>query len=160
MSKIKDVVIDHMNSRAAQVVKAIGNKVIDELYDFDDYKIEYDEGYLYSASISVHFGFEFGNGYCDVDVYASWSSRKSGEVKLELCGTESVSTSNIKDCKERVYKKLDRINDAVLAYVDENLDMEELLGAIEDKYKDDSADEWESHGFRDAADYYHYRYGR
>lgn len=136
-------------SKATELVKAIGEKVIDELNGFDDYDIEFDEGDLYSASISANFGYEYGNSGCDIECNVSWPG---GDIEVNIYGCEGIH--------EKRYKMLDRLEEAVSGYVDEHLDTDDLLSCIKDKYRNDSADEWEDHGFRDAADYYSWRYGR
>ena len=44
-------------------------------------------------------------------------------------------------------------------YLDEYLDTQELLDAMIEDIRESYEDEWQSHGFRDAADYYSWRYG-
>ena len=139
-------------SNREELIKSIGDKIVDELFKKvnDEYSIEYDEYGFDCASINAQFGYEYGNGYCDVSCYVSWKSKSSADVECSLDGCEGK--------KEKCYKKLDRLNDAVQVYVDEHLDTDELLEVIEDDHREACADEWECHGFRNEADYINWRY--
>ena len=143
-------------SKREELIKELGDLIIDKFETIDDYDIEYDEQGFDNASISYQFSFEYGNASCDVEVYVSWASRSGGEIEIVLDGTES-KTKN-PDGKPR-FKKLDRINDAVFKYVDEKADLDSLLDGIEEDYQNACSDEWNDHGFASEADYLHWRYG-
>lgn len=138
-------------SKREDLIKAIGEKVVSDLYEKvkKDYHIEYDEYGFVNASISTQFGYEFGNGYCDVECSVVWQS-KGVDIECLLYGTEGH--------KEKCYKKLTRIEEAVNNYLVENLSTDDLLDAIKEDYRDACADEWEQHGFASASDYYNWRY--
>ena len=142
-----------MGNKADNVVKAIGDLVIERLNELEDeFEYEYDEYGFDSASYSISFCYELGDAYCDGDASVWWHGNK-GNVDIEV---------NLYPCynsKNGMDKKLDRLQDAVTEYVFEKLDTDAMLDAMEDKLRDASMDEWQQHGFRDAADYYHWRYG-
>lgn len=139
-------------SKKEELVKAIGEKLIDELFELkNEYKYEADEYGFDSASYGVFIYYEYGNSGCDVECNVIWKSRGSADIECLVYGSEGIH--------EKRYKKLDCIEKAVQEYVENNLDCECLLDAIEDDIREANMDEWERHGFRDAADYYHYRYG-
>ena len=47
----------------------------------------------------------------------------------------------------------------MLEYLNANISMSDLLSNLLEQIRDATDDEWERHGFRDAQDYYHWRYG-
>ena len=57
------------------------------------------------------------------------------------------------------WKYYDSLEQAVLEYLNANLTMSDLLSNLLEQLQDCYEDEWESHGFRDAQDYYSWRYG-
>ena len=57
------------------------------------------------------------------------------------------------------WKYYDSLEQAVLEYLNENISMSDLLSNLLEQLQDCYEDEWESHGFRDAQDYYSWRYG-
>ena len=141
-----------VTSKREQLIKSIGEKLIDELFKLDnEYKYEADEYGFYSASYGVSIYYEYGNSGCDIECYVSWESRHTASIECLVYGGEGVH--------ENRFHKLDCIEKAIQGYVEKNLDTEELIEVIEDDIREANMDEWECHGFRDAADYYHYRYG-
>lgn len=134
------------SARACELVKNLGEAVTEHLFDIDDdYEYEADEYGFYSASIKCSFYFEYGNSGCDVFCSVLWGS--DVHIECELEGSEGIH--------EKVYKSLERIEQCVNKYLDENLDTDELLDAIRENYVDSFYDEWNEHGFRDEADYLH-----
>ena len=87
----------------------------------------------------------------DVDFSVDWPYGSSASIDVILYGAESIHADR--------FKKLDRLQEAVQTYMGEHLDTDALIGVMRDKLREASEDEWEAHGFCDAADYYHYRYG-
>ncbi len=139
-------------SKREELIKAIGDELIDKLYQLDkDYNYEADEYGFESASYGVSIYYEYGNSGCDIECNVSWKSRCSADIECLVYGSESIH--------EKRYKNLDCIEKAVQEYVENNLDCECLLEAMEDDLREAYADEWEQHGFRDAQDYYSWRYG-
>lgn len=137
-----------------ELIKAIGDKLIDGIFEIDPDNYEYDpdpEFGGFDASTHKCIPIEVGNGCCDVDFSVTWPYRGGSSIEVILNGGEGK--------KEKTWKNLDRLNDAVESYVQEHLDTDDLLSAIKDDIREANEDEWESHGFRDAADYYHWRYG-
>lgn len=138
-------------SKREEIVKEIGDHIIDSLNEEKDYFIEYDEGYLDNAHVSISFYYQYGNAGCDVEASVFWSSHSKYTIECLLYGGEGK--------KEKVYKSLSCIEEAVNTYVSDNLDVDCLLDCIEEDYRDFCSDEWNDHGFRDEADYLHWRYG-
>ena len=129
-----------MSQRVNNEIEAIGKKVIEGFENFDEYDLDADECYT-DFSLSHSFN------YKDVDVDCSirWRNSSLQYIEVLLYPAEGHS--------------LERLEQAVNEYVENNLDEQSLICNVIDKAEEDSMDEWQSHGFRDAADYYHYRYG-
>jgi len=142
-----------MNNKVEKMVKAIGEKLIDELFELkNDYKYEADPEFGgYEAFYSISSGYEYGNAYADIECSVNWPYRGGATIEVIIYGAEGIH--------EKRYKKLDRLQQAVQDYLNENLNTEDLIDAIVEDLREANEDEWESHGFRDASDYYHYRYG-
>ena len=139
-------------SKKDKLVKAIGDEIIDRLFELEnEYEYEGDEYGFYSASYSISFDFKYGNSQCNVGCSIWWNSRTSAYIECFVNGGEGIYKNQ--------FKNLDCIEKAVQEYVENNLDCECLLDAMEDDLREFYEDEWEQHGFRDAADYYHWRYG-
>lgn len=133
------------------IIQAIGDKIKDNLFELDDnWDYEADE-FGREASCRTSFQFEYGNGMCEVEASVTWPYNKSSTLEVLIYGTEGHV--------ENTFKDLSNIEKAVTAYLDEHLDDGDLLDAIVDAVRDCYEDEWQSHGFRDAADYYSWRYG-
>lgn len=134
------------------IIKGIGDAIIEKLYELDDnYTYEADEYGREADCKTGCFDFEFGNGGCEVEAWVTWPYNKAASVDVTLYGVEGHA--------EDTYKDLSNIEKAVEGYLDENLDTYELLGAMLEDIREANEDEWQSHGFRDAADYYSWRYG-
>lgn len=119
-----------------EIVQNIADLAIDSLFGFDDYDIDGDD-----CSIRTFFDFQS----CNVDcTYRHYGRKHDIEILLN---------------PDNDRHSLELLEDAVNKKVEEKLDCDELLDVILDKARDDSMDEWQSHGFRDEADYYHWRYG-
>lgn len=134
------------------IIQAIGDKIIEKLYELDDnYSYEADEYGREADCRTGCFQFEYGNAHCEVEASVTWPYNKSSELEVLIYGTEGHV--------ENAFKDLSNIEKAVTAYLDEHLDDDALMDAILDDVRDCYEDEWQSHGFRDAADYYSWRYG-
>lgn len=127
--------------RRDEIIKEIGDLVINNLEHYDDYDCDWDEDGLTRASINTSFVYES----CEIECNVWWDSHGCAETEL-LIYPEG------KKCLELLEK-------AVQQYVDEHLDADGILDSIEEDIRYSNADEWESHGFRDAQDYYNWRYG-
>lgn len=124
-----------------ELVKKIGDAILDELYDFDNNEYEYDGGCyehdcIEGPSASMSFCFKFHDHYVTVSV------RSNDYIEILF--------------EDDNYENLEK---AVNEYVEKEFDDNDWLSQVEDDVRDNSLDEWLQHGFRDAADYYHYRYG-
>ena len=125
-----------------ELVSGIGDRIIDELFGLgDNYTCRIEDDRL-CGNCRTSFEYRFGNGGCEVEC-AVWFPACEAELALYADGD----------------KKLTRIEEAVQEYLDEHLDTKELADTIYDDIIDGYLDEWQLHGFRDAADYYHWRYG-
>ena len=123
-----------------KVIEDIGKKVIEQLYDFDNNEYEYYGGCnepdcVEGPSASMHFVFKYNEHFVTVSV----SYRDYVEVLFE----------------DDEYENLEQ---AVNDYVEKEFDESHWLACVQEDVRDNSLDEWQSHGFRDAADYYHWRY--
>ena len=123
-------------------IKHLADGLLEKVYQFEDADAEYDEGYLYNAS--SHTCFEEGNLHINY-----WFSYDGNNDYMEL------EVFNLKN--EHFY---DRIADAVEAKILEEVKLCEIRNAFDDAWREAAMeDEWTRNGFRDAADYYHWRYG-
>lgn len=136
------------------IIANIGKAIEEALYDFDDnYSYDYDceFGGFEADCRTGSFEFKFGTGKCEVEATVTWPYHKSPSIEVNLYGYEGKA--------EKAFKSLSNIEKAVQDYLDEYLDTQELLDAMIEDIRESYEDEWQSHGFRDAADYYSWRYG-
>lgn len=127
--------------RTFDTIKKIGDLAIDSLFAFDDYDIDGDEYGLYDVSVRTSFDLDNGcNVECD---YSYHGGSHNVEIRLNPSNDSHY---------------LVRLEEAVNEYVGMHLDMDDLKERICDQAKEDCEDEWQRNGFRDAADYYHWRY--
>ena len=132
-----------MNQKVTTTIESIGNEVIDKFYEQDDFDIAMDFEYGGTdATIGVHF--EFMDCEIDANVWYHANSKTEMEVLLY---------------PKKNGHNLSLLEEAVNDYVKKNIFEWELLDSMREKARKASYDEWEEHGFRDAADYYHWRYG-
>ena len=85
-----------------------------------------------------------------MQVWACWPHVGDSSLEVEISGGKG---------KAGRWKYYDSLEQAVLEYLNANLSMSDLLSNLLEQLRDDTEDEWESHGFRDAQDYYSWRYG-
>ena len=138
-----------MNKRE-KLISDLGDQIICSLESFDDYEAEYDDMGLDNASLGGSDVYKYGNAQCDVEYSVLWN-RDGVSIECLLYGTKGIHKGR--------YKTLERIEEAVNQYVVDNLNTDELLSSIEERHRECCEDEWESHGFSDAMDYYSWRYG-
>ena len=127
--------------RGKNIIKELGELCLDALYQLEDCDYEFDDGYLETASCGSHLQF----GSAEVNVSYWYGS-----------GKESVEVEIYKD-EGSVF--LNNLADAVEKYCNENLDAQLIRDYFFEQAEEDNEDEWQRNGFRDAADYYHWRYG-
>ena len=84
-----------------------------------------------------------------MQVWACWPHIGDSSLEVEISGGKG---------KAGRWKYYDSLEQAVLEYLNVNITMSDLLSSLLEQLQDSIEDEWESHGFRDAADYYHWRY--
>lgn len=132
-----------MESRKERIIKEIFDKVKEALYEQDDFEIEKDDEFGgIDASINVSVNYKSCCVKCDVSYHAhnnNW---------LEVI----IEHNNDKH-------DLSNLEEAANDYFEKHFDERSLLDAMEEKAIEACEDEWTSHGFRNAADYYHWRYG-
>ena len=117
-----------------EIITDIGERLTDAIYELND-SFEWDfceESGSRSHSCTACIKYEYGGKEYDVQVWACWP---------------------------HIGKYYDSLEQAVVEYLNANLSMSDLLSSLLEQLRDSTEDEWESHGFRDAADYYHWRYG-
>lgn len=141
-----------MNKRET-LIKTIGDKLIDGLYELDDnYTYEADGEFGgREADCESSAYIEFGNGACDAECTVVWPYNKCASIEVILHGTEGIH--------EKRYKNIDNINDAVQEYIEKNLDVDVLLDAMLDDLRESSMDEYQRNGFASERDYLQWRYG-
>lgn len=133
------------------IITDLANAIIERLYELDDnYTYEADDEFGgFEATCSAYcFEFKWGTGECEAEATVTWPYRGKTNVEVLIYGYEGHAKT----------KSLANIEKAVSDYLAEHLDTQELLDAMTDKMRSDSCDEWQEHGFRDAADYYSWRY--
>lgn len=132
-----------MESRKETIIKEIFDKLKDALYKQDEFDFEGDcEFGGVDASISASI--EYKNATIQCIVSHNAHNKDWMEVIIEP-DNEKHSLANLEEA----------VND----YFEKNFDMKALLNEMEDKVIENEEDEWTSHGFRNEADYYHWRYG-
>lgn len=124
-----------------EIVKEIFDKVEEALYEQDEFDFEQKFGGV-DASISASIEYKNTTIQCIVSYHAH--NKNWMEVIIEP-DNEKHSLANLEKA----------VND----YFEKNFDMKALLNEMEDKVIKNEEDEWTSHGFRNEADYYHWRYG-
>ena len=136
-----------------KLIASLGEAIIEKLYELDDnytYEADCEFGGFEADCKTYCFEFEYGNGRCEVEASVTWPYGKSASLEVLLYGREGHV--------ENAYKVLSNLEKAVTDYLDEHLDTDDLLSVMIDDLKEAYEDEWQSHGFRDAADYYSWRY--
>ena len=84
-----------------------------------------------------------------MQVWACWPHIGDSSLEVEISGGKG---------KAGRWKYYDSLEQAVLDYLYANISMSDLLSNLLEQLQDCYEDEWESHGFRDAQDYYSWRY--
>ena len=134
------------------IITDIGECLIDELYILtDSFQLDYsDESDSTDASHTACIKYEYGGKEYDVQVWACWPHIGEDTLEVEISGGKG---------KAGRWKYYDSLEQAVLEYLNANLSMSDLLSNLLEQLRDATDDEWERHGFRDAQDYYSWRYG-
>ena len=145
--RVHSIILNHpsaMNKRAETIVNELAELCIDSLTNFEDYTIDGDEQGLTYASIGTDFDYKNCNVECNY--YCEVGTRRKEGIEILLN-------------PENPDHQLTSLEAAVTAKVKETLDTDDLLDLILEQARNDASDEWNDHGFRDAADYYSWRYG-
>ena len=125
-------------------IKHIASSLLDEVYRFEDPYVEYEDGYLLSAKHSVRF--EEGNLHINF-----WFYYDGKEDYMEL---------EVFNLKGEYFYFYDRIAEAIEAEILKETNLCKIRNDLDDAWREACMeDEWTRNGFRDAQDYYHWRYG-
>lgn len=132
-----------MESRKETIIKEIFDKLEDALYEQDEFDIE-KEVEFGGVEASISASIEYKN--CTIECTVSYHAHSKDWLEVIIYpDNEKHSFANLEEA----------VND----YFEKHFDMEALLDEMEDKVIENEEDEWTSHGFRNEADYYHWRYG-
>ena len=127
--------------KKGEVIKEIFDKLEDALYEQDEFDFEKK---FCGVDASISASIEYKNTTIQCIVSYNPHNKDWMEVIIEP-DNEKHSLTNLEEA----------VND----YFEKNFDMKALLDVMEDKVIENEEDEWTSHGFRNEADYYHWRYG-
>ena len=135
-----------------EIINDIGEQLIAAIYELNDsFEWDYDDDRdSRSNSCTACIKYVYGGKKYDVQVWASWPHIGENTLYVEIIGGKG---------KAGRWKYYDSLEQAVLEYLYANISMSDLLSNLLEQIRDASEDEWERHGFRDAADYYSWRYG-
>lgn len=145
--RVHTIILNHpcaMNKRVENTINELAELCIDSLTNFDDYTVEYEEEGLSYASVGTDFYYKDCNVECNYFCEVGYRRKESIEILLNPDNPDH---------------NLASLEAAVEAKVRESLDTDDLLDLIMEKHRKDTSDVWNDHGFRDAADYYSWRYG-
>ena len=135
-----------------EIINDIGEQLIAAIYELNDsFEWDYDDDRdSRSNSCTACIKYVYGGKKYDVQVWASWPHIGENTLYVEISGGKG---------KAGRWKYYDSLEQAVLEYLYANISMSDLLSNLLEQIRDASEDEWERHGFRDAQDYYSWRYG-
>lgn len=130
-----------------RIIEIIGKKVLDELYKFDnnDYNIEKTDPNFPEVYDTTEASMDF-NGDLNKRYFFN------GSVKVV---NGRLGYIEVFDYDEQ-YPNIEK---AVQEYVNANFNADEWYSELIDYNESLCEDEWQSHGFRDEADYWRYRMG-
>ena len=135
-----------------EIINDIGEQLIAAIYELND-SFEWDYGDdrdSRSNSCTACIKYVYGGKKYDVQVWANWPHIGENTLYVEISGGKG---------KAGRWKYYDSLEQAVLEYLYANISMSDLLSNLLEQIRDATDDEWERHGFRDAQDYYSWRYG-
>lgn len=133
-----------MNQRVLNTINELAELCVDSLMNFEDYDFEFDEDGACDVYASNSFTYKDCIVECSYSCYGGNGRKEYIEILLN-------------PANDKHYLGL--LEEAVNLQVKETLNTDQLLDAINEQARSDYYDEWEEHGFRDAADYYSWRYG-
>lgn len=132
-----------MESRKETIIKEIFDKLEDALREQDEFNFEQD-GEFGGIDAGISASIEYKNATIQCIVSHNAHNKDWMDVIIEPYN-ERHSLTNLEEA----------VND----YFEKNFNMKALLDVMEDKVIENEEDEWTSHGFRNEADYLHWRYG-
>ena len=134
------------------IITDIGECLTDALYELNDsFEWDYDDdrdSRRHSCTACIKY--EYGDKKYDVQVWANWPHIGENTLEVEISGGKG---------KAGRWKYYDSLEQAVVEYLNAHITMSDLLSSLLEQLREDAYDEWDDHGFRDAQDYYHWRYG-
>ena len=135
-----------------EIITDIGERLTDAIYELNDsFEWDYcDESDSTDASHTACIKYKYGGKEYDVQVWACWPHIGEDTLEVEISGGKG---------KAGRWKYYDNLEQAIVEYLKTNLLMSDLLIELLNQLREDSYDYWDDHGFRDAADYYSWRYG-
>ena len=145
--RVHTIILNHpcaMNKRVENTINELAELCVDSLTNFDDYTIDGDEQGLTYASVGTHF--DYKGCFVECSYVCTIGTRREDSIEILL----NPQNEN---------HMLTSLEEAVNEQVKEKLDTDDLLDYIQEQARSDVYDEWNEHGFRDAADYYSWRYG-
>lgn len=137
-----------------KLIASLGEAIIEKLYELDDnytYEADGEFGGFEADCKTYCFGFEYGNGHCEVEASVTWPYGKKASLEVLLYGSEGRVENTSKD--------LSNLEEAVMDYLGEHLDTGELLDAMLDDLRECYEDEYQRNGFASERDYLTWRYG-
>ena len=119
-----------------ELIKKIGDLVIDNFFDFgsNEYVLDDNEARM-----------TFLCDYNHHTIYGSVLVRGGKLIYIEVLLEDGGEYENVEK--------------AVNEYVEAKFDANEWYSLCVEDYRDNTMDEWQRNGFRDEADYWHYRLG-
>lgn len=133
-----------MNQRVLYTINELAELCVDSLMNFEHYDLQDGEFGAFDAYASNTFTYKDCFVECSYSCYCGNGRKEYIEILLNPANDKH---------------HLVLLEDAVNEQVAETLNTDQLLDAIYERARSDSYDEWDDHGFRDAADYYSWRYG-
>ena len=134
-----------------ELITDIGERLTDAIYELNDsFEWDYDDDRdSRSNSCTACIKYKYGGKEYHVQVWASWPHNGENTLEVDITGGKG---------KAGRWKYYDSLEQAVLEYLYAHITMSDLLSNLLEQIRDATDDEWERHGFRDAADYYSWRY--
>lgn len=120
-----------------KAIENIGEKFLKEFFDFtNEYTLEYDEEYGCNEA-----GMDFVSDYNHHTINGSVCVRNGRLIFIEV---------TLED-------EYENIENAVNDYVEAHFDSGEWYSLCVEDYRNNTMDEWQRNGFRDEADFWHYK---
>lgn len=126
-----------------EIINEIFDKVEEALYEQDEFEFTKDDEFG-GTEASISASIDYKN--CTIECMVSYHAHSKDWLEVIIY-------------PDNERHNLSNLEEAVNDYFEKNFDMKALLDVMEDKVIEAEEDEWTSHGFRNAQDYYNWRYG-